>query len=156
MHNTLQKKEERASPCHQIHTMHVASCTLPSFGRMNGAIWLHKNVCTETGRSRSCIPSTSSGRPGLSSGSSFSSSSSSKSSTSSAWMPSVSLMIRIVGWLCSGGKPPSLNMRRKIDDEEEEEEVWWLCNWVIFYVAILCLWNVVFSQLFQLQLGRQL
>lgn len=38
-------------------TIQLASCNLPSFGRMNGAICLQRNVCTGTGSPRSCIPS---------------------------------------------------------------------------------------------------
>lgn len=38
-------------------TWHAASCNFPNFGRINGAIWLHRNVCTEPGTPRSCSPS---------------------------------------------------------------------------------------------------
>lgn len=38
-------------------TWHAASCNFPNFGRTNGAIWLHRNVCTEPGTPRSCSPS---------------------------------------------------------------------------------------------------
>lgn len=41
----------------RIHTIQLASCSLPSFGRMNGAICCHRNVCTGTGTPRSCRPS---------------------------------------------------------------------------------------------------
>lgn len=38
-------------------TIQLASCNLPSLGRMNGAICCHRNVCTGTGTPRSCSPS---------------------------------------------------------------------------------------------------
>lgn len=37
-------------------TRQVDSCSLPSLGRMKGAIWRHRNVCTDTGKPRSCSP----------------------------------------------------------------------------------------------------
>lgn len=38
-------------------TWHAASCNFPNFGRINGAIWLHRNVCTDIGTPKSCNPS---------------------------------------------------------------------------------------------------
>lgn len=38
-------------------TMQLASCSLPNRGLMNGAICRQRNVCTDTGKPRSCSPS---------------------------------------------------------------------------------------------------
>lgn len=38
-------------------TMQLASCSLPNRGLMKGAIWRQRNVCTDTGKPRSCSPS---------------------------------------------------------------------------------------------------